>query len=244
MKKVYMYVHSVCVAREIPLNLNVWSWKSMRKIEGGVGGRRVEGWRRAGENSCCDQINSWTCGEYRVSRLSCRQKPLSDRTRTHTSKGDGQNTLSNTDVQKALYADKQTLYLLCNQQAQMLHLLSSKPSWHHLETPHTHTYAHTLSCKEEGEAVCWRLYSRWKIHILFSVRTTWRHNRVLGNVTAPQGCLGWITAIPASVALSASGACGSIVSVSKNNTRGITVPKITLHQRWTNSTFALSSQLG
>lgn len=29
----------------------------------------------AGENSCCDQINSWTFGEYRVTTLRCRQEP-------------------------------------------------------------------------------------------------------------------------------------------------------------------------
>lgn len=57
------YALSMCWDR-IPLSLNVWSWKSMGKIEGG--GREVDGGRR-NKNSCCDQISGWTFGNCCVS---------------------------------------------------------------------------------------------------------------------------------------------------------------------------------
>lgn len=61
-------MHSLCIGIESPSPPNVWSWKSMSKIEGG--GKEVAG--RRSKNSCCDHMNGWTLGDCWVLGLICR----------------------------------------------------------------------------------------------------------------------------------------------------------------------------
>lgn len=67
MKKEYMNVDSVCCEGNFPHP------ECLKLKEHEVDRRRRR--EKAGENSCCDQINSWTFGEYRVATLRGRQEP-------------------------------------------------------------------------------------------------------------------------------------------------------------------------